>query len=154
MQAFGHFMAFLPKSLIGNQIRFFRFYPTFRLFPTFRLSDSTVLVFLGTLFLSIWDISGYLAMNWKIFHIFAPWVPFLWVPRLDFYSDIPEIPRPIWEYPKLQVYPEYRLLADISGYLLPKDFEIWVGSGWVSKKMFSSRSGWGTRRTLLLVLEN
>ena len=36
--------AFLPKSLIRNQIRFFRFYPIFRLFPTFRLSDSTALV--------------------------------------------------------------------------------------------------------------
>ena len=34
---------FLPKSLIGNQIRFFRFYPIFRLFPTFRLLDSTTL---------------------------------------------------------------------------------------------------------------
>ena len=105
-------------------------------------------------FTCILGMSGSLAMNWKIFHIFAPWVPFLWVPRLDFYSDIPEIPRPIWEYPKLQVYPEYRLQADISGYPLPKDFEIWVGSGWVSKKMFCSGSGWGTRRTLLLVREN
>ena len=37
-------LAFLPKSLIRNQIRFFRFYPTFRLFLTFRLSDSTALV--------------------------------------------------------------------------------------------------------------
>ena len=66
-------------------------------------------------FTGILGMSGNLAMNWKIFHIFAPRVPFLWVPRLDFYSDIPEIPRPIWEYPKLQVYPEYRLLPDISG---------------------------------------
>ena len=50
MQAFWHFMAiygilaFLPKSRIGNQIRFFRFFPIFRLFPTSRLSDSTALV--------------------------------------------------------------------------------------------------------------
>ena len=59
MQAFWDFMAifmaFLPKSLIRNQIRFFRFYPIFipflsdffpifRLFPTFRLSDSTALI--------------------------------------------------------------------------------------------------------------
>ena len=51
---FWHFMAFygivafLPKSLIRDQIRFFRFYPTFsdffRLFPTFRLSDPTALI--------------------------------------------------------------------------------------------------------------
>ena len=47
MQAFWHFMAiygilaFLPKSLIRNQIPFF---PIFRLFPTFRLIDSTALV--------------------------------------------------------------------------------------------------------------
>ena len=38
-----HFIAFLPKSLKRNQIRFFRFFPIFRLFPTFRLSDSTAL---------------------------------------------------------------------------------------------------------------
>ena len=50
MQAFWHFMAiygilaFLPKSLIRNQIRFFRFYPIFRLFPTFRLYDFTTLI--------------------------------------------------------------------------------------------------------------
>ena len=50
MQAFWHFMAiygilaFLPKSRIGNQIRFFQFYPIFRLFPTSRLSDSTALI--------------------------------------------------------------------------------------------------------------
>ena len=37
------FLAFLPKSLIRNQIRFFRCHPIFRLFPTFRLSDSTTL---------------------------------------------------------------------------------------------------------------
>ena len=37
-------MVFLPKSLIGNQIRFFRFFPIFRLFPTFRLLDSTTLI--------------------------------------------------------------------------------------------------------------
>ena len=49
MQAFWHFMAiygilaFLPKSLIGNQIRFLLFYLIFRLFPTFRLADSTAL---------------------------------------------------------------------------------------------------------------
>ena len=43
-------LAFLPKSLIRNQIRFFRFFPIFsdffpilRLVPTFRLSDSTAL---------------------------------------------------------------------------------------------------------------
>ena len=41
--AFYGILAFLPKSLIRNQVRFFRFYPTFRLFPTFRLSDSTAL---------------------------------------------------------------------------------------------------------------
>ena len=35
------FMAFLPKSRIGNQIRFFRFFPIFRLFPTFRFHSST-----------------------------------------------------------------------------------------------------------------
>ena len=50
MQPFWHFMAiygilaFLPKSRIGNQIRFFQFYPIFRLFPTSRLSDSTALI--------------------------------------------------------------------------------------------------------------
>ena len=37
-------LAFLPKSLIRNRIRFFRFYPIFSLFPTSRLSDSTALV--------------------------------------------------------------------------------------------------------------
>ena len=37
-------LAFLPKSLIRYQIRFFRFFPIFRLFLTFRLSDSTALV--------------------------------------------------------------------------------------------------------------
>ena len=42
--AFYGILTFLPKSLIRNQIRFFRFYPIFRLFPTFRLSDSTALV--------------------------------------------------------------------------------------------------------------
>ena len=60
MQAFWHFMtfygilchfmafygiwAFLPKSLIRNQIQFFRFYlffPIFRLFPTFRFHSSS-----------------------------------------------------------------------------------------------------------------
>ena len=35
---------FFAKSLIKNQIRLFRLYPTFRLFQTFRLSDSTALV--------------------------------------------------------------------------------------------------------------
>ena len=38
------FMAFLPKSRIGNQIRFFQFYPIFplfRLFPTFRFHNSS-----------------------------------------------------------------------------------------------------------------
>ena len=34
---------FFAKSLIKNQIRLFRLYPTFRLFQTFRLSDSTAL---------------------------------------------------------------------------------------------------------------
>ena len=34
-------LAFLPKSLIRNQIRFF---PIFRLFLTVRLSDSTALI--------------------------------------------------------------------------------------------------------------
>ena len=40
VQAFGHFMAFygilafLPKSLIRNQIRIFRFFQIFRLFPS------------------------------------------------------------------------------------------------------------------------
>ena len=34
-------VAFLPKSWIGNQIRFF---PIFRLFPTSRLPDSTALI--------------------------------------------------------------------------------------------------------------
>ena len=85
-------------------------------------------------------IYGYFGYVWEFGHeledfsYFAPWVPFLWVPRFDIFIDIPEIPRPIWEYPKLQVYPEYRLLPNISGFPLPKDFEIWVGSGWVSKK--------------------
>ena len=60
MQAFWHFMAFygilafLPKSLIRNQIRLFQFYPTFsdfRLFPTFRLSDSTALACIHPFFL-------------------------------------------------------------------------------------------------------
>ena len=43
MKAFWHFMAiygilaFLPKSRIGNQIRFF---PIYRLFPTFRFHSS------------------------------------------------------------------------------------------------------------------
>ena len=71
MQAFWHFMAFygilwhfiafygvlasLPKSLIGNQIRFF---PIFRLFPTSRLPDSTAL--LGTLLLNSRDTLSYL----------------------------------------------------------------------------------------------
>ena len=44
--AFYGTLAFLPKSLIRNQIRFFRFFPTFRLFPTFSLSDSTALVYM------------------------------------------------------------------------------------------------------------
>ena len=37
-------VVFFAKSLIKNQIRLFRLYPTFRLFQTFRLSDSTALV--------------------------------------------------------------------------------------------------------------
>ena len=38
------FMAFLPKSLIRNQIRYFQFiFPIFRLFLTIRFSDSTTL---------------------------------------------------------------------------------------------------------------
>ena len=35
-------LAFLPKSLIRNQIRLFRFLPIFRLFPTFRLFFKTL----------------------------------------------------------------------------------------------------------------
>ena len=50
--AFYGILAFLPKSLIRNQIRFFtsdfsdfiHFFLIFRLFPTFRLSDSTTLI--------------------------------------------------------------------------------------------------------------
>ena len=49
--------AFLPKSLIRNQIRFFRVYPIFRLFPTFRLSDSTTLVCTGLLW-TVLDCTG------------------------------------------------------------------------------------------------
>ena len=58
VQAFWHFMAFygilafLPKSLIRNQIQCFRFFPIFRLFPTFRLSDSTTLV------VNVWFYTG------------------------------------------------------------------------------------------------
>ena len=54
--------AFLPKSLIRNQIRFFRVYPIFRLFPTFRLSDSTTLVCTGLL----WTVLGYTGLYWTV----------------------------------------------------------------------------------------
>ena len=62
MQAFWHFMAiygilaFLPKSRIGNQIRFFRFYPifsnfyTFPDFQTFRFHSSNGYLILVILF--------------------------------------------------------------------------------------------------------
>ena len=42
--AFYGILAFLPNSRIGNQVRFFRFFPIFRLFLTSRFSDSTALV--------------------------------------------------------------------------------------------------------------
>ena len=45
--AFYGIFSFLPKGLKRNQIRFFRFFPTFRLFPTFILPDSTALVWIG-----------------------------------------------------------------------------------------------------------
>ena len=57
--------------------------------------------------------------------------------------------RNIEWYPKLRVYPKYRVIPDDSGYPLPDDFQNWIGSGRVSKEIPGSGSGSGTHWALL-----
>ena len=45
----------------------------------------------------------------------------------------------IRKYQNLRVYPKYRILPDISGNLLPDDFQNWTGSGRVLTKILGSR---------------
>ena len=45
-------------------------------------------------------------------------------------------------------YPKFRVIPDISGYPLPEDFQNWIGSGRVLKKIPGSGSGSGTRWAL------
>ena len=57
----------------------------------------------------------------------------------------------VLEYPKHWVIPEtpkYQVIPDILGYLLPNDFQNWIVSGRVSKKLPGIRSDLGTRWAL------
>ena len=47
---------------------------------------------------------------------------------------IPEIPSHVWKFPKCWVYPKYRVIPNILGYLLPDEFQNWIRSGRISKK--------------------
>ena len=56
----------------------------------------------------------------------------------------------IYGVPDVRVYPKYRVIPDISGYLIPNDFH--TGSGRVLEKMLGSGRISGTHWALATIL--